>query len=612
MRRLAVCCAVAVTIFTSFAALRSRHLGTVSAAASSNLAPLAAVRYEAGCPTGPGFTFCDRVPGTASPAAQFQIANFVAVTNVSASLAAVPGYTANFTAGDFTQTSSTCAGNLSAGQGCQIDVEFTPTTLGLREAALTVTDAAGDEVTFILLGKGADLALQPPAGFVGFDNTFSFPYTPVGSASVDYAFTISAASMETGITITFLPINGLASEYSAADFTIVGTTCTGSLNAGASCTVDIEYTPTTAGLRAAVLTATDANGDSTTLALEGLTSGNLIFGQDFSNPPACVVEQQAGFCAEPSGGVTPTNMYTIKNNSGTQITGLSFTPAIPTNPPTLPPTDFTVQSTTCTTTLQPNQVCTLNVAFTPLGTGVREGELTATDAQGDIAGFNLEGTGDNYQLQLASTQTPELTVEQGNTATWNAQLTADSVFGTRGEQVTLLCPTNLPQYSFCVFNPCPPKVTPNANTTFTIAITTASKTKPLPTTIPAACGSAAMAAPGVRGPDMIVQLGPQTVSGRARAPALAVLAAVSLAVGLMLLGFGSRLRRAWRVPLIFATAGIAAAIVFGCGGGSATTTGVTPISTTTMTIVGDALDANGNPINAARQMQVTLDVVKGK
>lgn len=609
MRRLLAFCAVAVMILAAIAALRLHRAPTVSAA-SSNLAPLTAVRYEAGCPIGPAFTFCDRVPGTASPAAQFQIANSVAVTNVSTSFAAVPGYASNFAAGDFTQTSSTCSGNLSAGQGCQIDVEFTPTTLGRREAALAVTDAAGDTVTFILAGTGANLALQPPAGFVGFDNTFSFPYTPVGSTSTGYTFTVAAGSVETGINVSLLPVNGLSSQYSANDFTLESTNCTGTLNAGASCTLEIEFTPTTAGLRSAVLTATDANGDSTTLYLSGLTSSNLIFGQAFSNPPACVVEQQAGFCAEPQGGTTPTNMYTIKNNSGTQITGLAFTPAIPTVPPTLPPTDFTVQSTTCTTTLQPNQVCTLNVAFTPQGTGLRQGELVATDAQGDVSGFNLAGVGDDYELQLASSQTQELTIEQGTTATFNAQVTADSVFGMNGEQVTLLCPTNLPQFSYCVFNPCPVTIKPGSTTSFTIAITTASKSKPLPADIPAACAGSTAAAPGVRGPGNVIYPAPQAVSRRARFPALALLAA-SLAIGFTLLGFGSRLRNAWRVPLIFGTAGIAALIFFGCGGGAANTN-VTPVAVTTMNVIGNALDANGNPINASRLTQITLDVVAGK
>jgi len=319
------------------------------------------------------------------------------------------------------------------------------------------------------------------------------------------------------------------------------------------------------------------------------------------------------FCNEPQGGTTKTAAFTLTNNSATTAaTGLAVTPPIPTNPPTQPPTNFTVESMTCTATLPANSSCTINVAFTPQSTGAITGTLSVTDTQGDSTSTNLAGTGDDYELALASGQTQELTVAQGTTATWNAQLTADSVFGTNGEQVTLLCPTNLPAYTFCVFNPCPLAAAANGTTKFTVAITTASKTKPLPSPVPSSCTATAGVAPGGRGPDMIIQLAPQTVSGRARAPALALLAGVSLAMGLALLGFGSRLRRAWRVPLIFATAGIAAAIIFGCGGGAATTIGVTPVGVTTMTIVGDALDANGNPLNAARQMQVTLDVVQGK
>ena len=101
-------------------------------------------------------------------------------------------------------------------------------------------------------------------------------------------------------------------------------------------------------------------------------------------------------------------------------------------------------STSCTSTLAANANCVINVAFTPLATGLQQGTISVTDTQGDVAAFNLSGTGDDFSMQIVAGQSPEVSVAQGGTATFMAQLNADAVFGQNGEKVTLACPINLP------------------------------------------------------------------------------------------------------------------------------------------------------------------------
>jgi len=48
------------------------------------------------------------------------------------------------TRGDFAKAGSNCPATLPAGASCSTDVTFTPTGLGLRTAALTFTDNAGN------------------------------------------------------------------------------------------------------------------------------------------------------------------------------------------------------------------------------------------------------------------------------------------------------------------------------------------------------------------------------------------------------------------------------------------------------------------------------------
>ncbi len=622
MRRKLVICAVAVTTIAAVAALRLGRARTVRAASGpGNLSLFSVTLRLAGCPIGPGYTFCDQVVGNTSPAETFFINNSGAVSGLAVSIVAQPGLSANFAAGDFTVLSEpptfvSCTGSLAANSQCEIQVTFSPTTTGLRQAALTVTDTQGDLLAIPIGGTGKNLALAPPSGVTPFlpDNAFTYSGQAVGSASGAETFTLSAGTAETGIELTFAATPGLSSEFANGDFSIASTTCTNALGAGGNCTINVEFTPTAVGLRSASLTATDSDGDTTTIFLAGFgnnghpandEAGGLFisFTEPGPNSTTCARINFFGFCNEPNGGSAPiTSTFTVQNVSGTQLTGIAVTPPMQTSPPTLAPTDFTVQGTTCTATLAANATCTITVAFTPQGTGVRQGAIGITDAQGDVTGFNLAGYGDDYQLQLASGQQQQLNVAQGSSVTWNALVAPDNVFGANGEQVTLVCPTDLPVFSTCAFNNCPLTITPGANTTFTITIDTSSKIKQAPP-VTSACGESKGNA--MTPPQMTIRLAPRPGPLEWLFPALALLAAA------LALGFAVFSRRRARVRFAFAAAGIAAMIFAGCGGGGKSTIGVTPVATTGMTIEGNALDANGNALNAGRPLAITLDVVQG-
>ena len=70
-----------------------------------------------------------------------------------------------------------------------------------------------------------------------------------------------------------------------------------------------------------------------------------------------------------------------------------------------------------------------------------------------------------------------------------------------------------------------------------------------------------------------------------------------------------------RVRFGVALAGLAVALLIGCHGKKNAlttpppTTPVTPTGVTSMTILGNATDASGNPLGTSRSLQVTLDVV---
>jgi hypothetical protein len=631
VRRLLAICAVTVAILVAFSVARKNSAITHAAPSNpGNLVFLGAQPGQDGCPLGPAFAFCDQVPATQGPASQFAILALTTVNNVSVSFAPVPGFSANFATGDFTITvngfgQSPCSGSVPANQDCFINVAFSPTAPGLRVAALTVTDAEGDLVAINIQGTAKDLTLASPITSGG-DNAYVFPTEPVGTASIAVAFALRAGSAVTGLGFSFAATSGLDSTFAFGDFTKdnANTTCGTSMAAAGSCTLSLKFTPTAAGLRSATITATDSDGHSTSLYLAGTATAGVMTsalqlsgfgGIPLGNPPPCAQVSVYGFCNEPSGGVSAAKAFLIRNLSGAQITGLTI-PKGSVTPNSSTPPDFTVQSTTCASTLDANKSCTISVAFTPQSTGLRQGAIVVTDAQGDIAAVNLAGTGDDYSLSLESGQTQELTVVAGGTATFKAQVAPDSVFGMNGEQVTFTCPANLPTNTSCTITPCPASVTAGTPASFQIALVTSSATTvaPVPpqSTGCASYGLAGFFSPSVRGPALRLPPAPVqwALDLRFPAPFFATSALVSILVALAFaLGVVPGRHRRTRIRLFFVAASVAVAALTGCHHKASTgPTSATPASVTTMAIQGNALDSSGKPLDASRPLQIILDV----
>lgn len=563
-----------------------------------------------GCALGPAATFCDQTPGTSSGQALFNVLNTAAVSNVSVSLAAIPGLSNNFAAGDFQLNGGTCTGNLAASQGCEVSVAFTPTTAGLRQAALIVTDAQADSLAINIEGTGSNLTFATPTPLACGtpslqDNALPFCQTSVGGGGGGTeAFTLTAGSnAANGISISPSSIPGLESEFANGDFTVGNNTC-GALAPGQSCTIDVTFTPTAPGMRAAAIEARDSAGDKTTLFLSGEATSGIGF-TSLAGIPSCPLVQIFQFCNLPSGGVSGTNTYDLQNNSSTQITGLSVPKgSVIAQGATAP--DFAVQNTSCTSVLAAGATCNISVAFTPTKVGLRQGAIVVTDAQGDVTAINLAGVGDDYSI---ATQLPtEVSVIPGGTATFNATLTPDDILGMNGEQVTFVCPANLPNNTSCAVTPCPAMLTPGTPVSVKVTLVTSSATVVAPRP-PSGCSSygpsiAAMMRAPLRGPRTPPAAGTAVNRGSVLYPALWILAGLAT-IALLLAGFGWRRR----LTLVIACAGLAAAILTGCHHHAPLVTTATPIGATNLTILGNATDASGNSLNTSRSFQVTLDVV---
>jgi hypothetical protein len=184
----------------------------------------------------------------------------VTLNNTGTSALSITSITAS---GDFAQTNH-CGPSVVAGSNCTINVTFTPTATGARSGSLTITDnsngAAGSTQTVSLSGTG----LGPAASLS--PTSLTFAALMVGSTSSAQGVTLSNPGGES-MTITSVVASG--------DFAQTNN-CGSMVAAGASCAINITFTPTQGGNRSGAITVTDnAPGSPQSVALAGT-------GEDFT------------------------------------------------------------------------------------------------------------------------------------------------------------------------------------------------------------------------------------------------------------------------------------------------------------------------------------------
>jgi hypothetical protein len=155
----------------------------------------------------------------------------------------------------------TCSASLAAGASCTINVVFAPGSSGAKSGTLSIVSSAAT-LSVSLSGSGVAPAANRTPGALSFGNI------AVGTSSASQVVTLSnsgAGTLSVGA-LSFSGANG-------ADFTQTNN-CAASLAVGASCTINVSFTPAAAGNRTATLNINDGAGTQTvSLSGRGLAAG---------------------------------------------------------------------------------------------------------------------------------------------------------------------------------------------------------------------------------------------------------------------------------------------------------------------------------------------------
>jgi hypothetical protein len=200
----------------------------------------------------------------------------VTLTNSGSSAATSLALT---TVSPFSLVQNTCTDSLAAGASCSTGVVFSPSLKGTYSGTLAISSLTSS-ASVLLNGKGGvpgSVTFQP--------SSLTFAQTGVGLSSGVSTVTITNSDSVTSLsnfTITPAP---------AAEFKLATTTCGATLAAGASCTVGVTFTPSSAGVRSGTLAVSDSlltagstmalagKGFDFTVALSGSSSQTIANGQ---------------------------------------------------------------------------------------------------------------------------------------------------------------------------------------------------------------------------------------------------------------------------------------------------------------------------------------------
>jgi hypothetical protein len=166
-------------------------------------------------------------------------------------------------------TSSTCGGGVTSGNSCVLQVEFSPMSIGTHTELLALQTNGAANPTVGLHGVVSGLSVL--GGVSGAP--LQFGSVTSGSTEVE-TLTVTNVGLPGTVTVG-TAITVRATTTPTSTYTILTTaqnTCLAGIAAGHSCTLPVEFAPTSSGTHDDLLTLTpSAGGGSTNLWLLGTT-----------------------------------------------------------------------------------------------------------------------------------------------------------------------------------------------------------------------------------------------------------------------------------------------------------------------------------------------------
>jgi hypothetical protein len=268
--------------------------------------------------------------------------------------------------------------------------------------------------------------------------TAAYPAAPamtLNPTSLTFAAqAVSTASAAQTITVTNsgnAPLT-IPSLNASANFTEIDSCVASSpIAAGATCSVQVAFLPTTTGSLPGTLTIYgNVSGGQATASLTGMgtTAATIVL-----SPPSVT------YSGTNVGATSIAQNIVVANTGG--VTATLGTPTVTSN--------FTITANTCTVTLAASNSCTVSVAFQPTASGTLNGSFSITDSVGTQTA-SLTGVGLLPATDTLSPLTVAFAPQQLNTASTPRQVTLTN----NGDAALTLIAAQITSGDFTVVNGC--------------------------------------------------------------------------------------------------------------------------------------------------------------
>jgi 6-phosphogluconolactonase (cycloisomerase 2 family) len=241
-----------------------------------------------------------------------------------------------------------CGSTLAAKSTCSETVVFVPTELGTISGSLIFTDA-GTQQYVDLVGSATGTADSPitltPATLT-FGNQVLGTINPAKSVVIKNTGTKSLA-------LTFAASGSYSKSNPASG------ACGSSLASGASCTIDIQFSPAVLGY---------VNG-GVSVSYSGANSPQVVSLTGTAIGPVTLSPSSIAFSSQQVGTTSTAKTVTVTNNSSSAVTVTSIVQSA----------DFT-QTNTCGTSIAAGKSCAIKVSFAPTQGGSALGSVFVADS----------------------------------------------------------------------------------------------------------------------------------------------------------------------------------------------------------------------------------------
>ena len=272
-----------------------------------------------------------------------------------------------FTSGDFSQ-SNTCPATLNAGSSCDIQITFQPTAAGERSGLLTVSNnSVPAPPAVVLTGTGMQPAISVSPASISFGNQ------SINTSAADQTITVTNTGSAT-LHVSSTLVSG------SPGLNVILNNCSGGVPPAGSCTVEVGFTPPSAGPASATLTiGSDASNGPVSVSLSGTGVNPVI---------ATVSASVLNFGNQAVGTQSPTQTISLTNTGTGGITVSGVTLA---GDP-----DFILVDNGCAGGFAAGITCPIRIAFAPKLLGTGSATLTITsNASNNPVSVALSGTGVN-------------------------------------------------------------------------------------------------------------------------------------------------------------------------------------------------------------------------